>query len=199
VSTPAQEIAHEFNNLLLAIAANAEALARTLDGEQREDAEQIRECAERGRELVGRLLELPAPPVEAARTEAAADGGESMTVLLVDDEPAVRRAVAAMLRRLGHRVVEAADSQSGLDRLHAAGAVDLVLTDLSIGHGGVDELICSLHELRPGTPVLYMSGDAGRAADGPGTDAPFIQKPFGVAELGEKIRECVAGGYARKP
>ena len=58
MTTPVEELAHDFNNLLLAISANAEALAETLEGEQREDAEQIRECAERAKELVQRLVSI---------------------------------------------------------------------------------------------------------------------------------------------
>lgn len=120
----------------------------------------------------------------------------SLTVLLVDDEPAVRAVVAAVLRLDGHTVLEAADPSAGLalgdDR---AAPPDLLISDVTLPGFDGPELARRLHEKWPDLPVLLISGYVARALTRCELDslaADFLQKPFTPAELSAKVRELTA-------
>jgi CheY-like chemotaxis protein len=112
-------------------------------------------------------------------------GTAPLHLLLIDDDPAFRLTVGTLLRRLGHRVEEAASGAAGLSLLQQT-PVDLVLTDLRMpGLTGweVARLAKSLH---PGLPVILVTGSAATLpSDQP--ERQFIDailpKPCGVAEL----------------
>src|SRR5688500_10683346 len=81
------------------------------------------------------------------------------SVLVVEDEPAVRRLVAAVLRAAGHQVLQAAAVSEALAVLEDLGStVDLVISDLGLpdGSGGRVMLLC--RQLRPQATVLFMTG-----------------------------------------
>jgi PAS domain S-box-containing protein len=123
----------------------------------------------------GDAEEVPgSPPALDAADDAAA------TVLLVEDEAPVRAAARRILERRGHAVLEA---RHGADALlvwaehHAR--IDAVVTDLRMPELGGRALVARLHALRPGLPVVYMSGYADEgvvAARGP--REAFVEKPF---------------------
>jgi len=134
------------------------------------------------------LAPRPAPPVSAR-------GGE--TILLVEDEPAVRRALARNLERTGYVVMAAASSEEALEQLAEGGVtVDLCLTDMVLpGRSGL-ELVETLREQHPGLPALLMSGySEERLAASPErlADLPFLHKPFGPKELAHRLRELLDG------
>lgn len=115
------------------------------------------------------------------------------TILLVEDEPAVRRATSSALRRHGYTVVEATQGAEALERFAASKApIDLVLTDLVMpgGMGGRD-LAARLVSIRPGLKVVFMSGysleTAGRELK-LGPREAFLQKPFETQSLLETLR-----------
>jgi PAS domain S-box-containing protein len=118
--------------------------------------------------------------------------GGAETVLVVEDEEIVRSLVREMLGGLGYTVVEARDGGEALEVLSsAAGAVDLVITDLVMPRLSGRELARRVAELRPGTAVLLVSGYAGDAASANGPLEPgtaFLEKPFTAPELAEKVR-----------
>jgi len=134
--------------------------------------------------------------------------GSGLRVLLVDDDPAVRRTLCRLLGRLGHEVAEATGGEAALawltsdaawtGRLQPSGAfaVDLVITDHSMpGMTGM-ELAEALHAQMPGLPVVLTSGNLDRALqDHP--QAPhlggILPKPFGRMELDRAIRAAVGG------
>lgn len=103
------------------------------------------------------------------------------TVLLVDDEELVRMSTADMLIELGFEVAEAASAKEALHLITTGAAPDLLVTDhLMPGMTGA-ELAREVRALRPGLPVLLVSGYA--EADGIPPELPRLTKPFRSTEL----------------
>ena len=114
------------------------------------------------------------------------------TILLVDDEKALRKLGKRILTEAGYRVLEASDGAMAL-RVAAeqVGEIDLVLTDVEMptlgGRGMVDEL----HELSPGLRVLFMSGYTDNEILRRGirtSETEFLQKPFTAESLRAAVR-----------
>ncbi len=139
----------------------------------------------------------PASSAGAAQAPGEAPPGRS--VLLVDDDPDVRRVARAMLQRHDIGVVEAEGIQAAVDRLGEEpgrfGAVLLDSTMLRLGGRTVPETI---HNLRADLPVIVISGYAeNQAGAGEAEGAfAFLQKPFDIDELLEVVRSAIdaAGG-----
>lgn len=130
------------------------------------------------------------PPVPA-RERASRRGGEER-ILLVEDEELVREVVAAQLRALGYRVVEAADGPSALALLRDGGRFDLLFTDV-VMPGGINgfELAESAVAARPELPVLLTSGYADDVIVRDGTAAKawlLLAKPYRFDELAAHVR-----------
>jgi signal transduction histidine kinase/CheY-like chemotaxis protein len=133
-------------------------------------------------------------PVRAAlaRGDDAKKGWE--TVLLVEDEDAVRALAREVLRRNGYIVLEA---RHGLDALRVAerhpDVIHLLVTDVVMPHLNGRELADRLAEVRPAMKVLFMSGYTDHAAMHrhltPG--AAFLQKPFTPATFARKVRSML--------
>jgi CheY-like chemotaxis protein len=113
---------------------------------------------------------------------------KAKTILVVDDEDATRGLVTLILRQEGYAVLEAADCE-GAENIHRChlGKIDLLLTDVSLPGPNGPELAAALRRSEPDLNVLFMSGS-------PEAEAltPFLQKPFGVAELLRRVRTSVA-------
>jgi PAS domain S-box-containing protein len=149
----------------------------------------IKVYSEPGRGSTFRVL-LPAgagaPVSDADRPAFEGWQGEG-TVLVVDDEPAVRAVTRSLLERRGFRVVEAADGEEGVQRFLAApDAFRLVLLDLTMPKLDGEETFRRMRQLAPGVKVLLMSGynqqNVTSQFVGKGL-AGFLQKPFRAAEL----------------
>jgi len=116
------------------------------------------------------------------------------TVLLVEDEPAVRELLATTLTSHGYDVLEAGDGVAALAAAARCDApIDLLLTDLVLPRMGGAELAQRLTAERPDLAVLYISGYADRspALSANGTLAPgaaYLQKPFGQEQLLRAMR-----------
>jgi nitrogen-specific signal transduction histidine kinase/CheY-like chemotaxis protein len=126
------------------------------------------------------------------RRTAAPNRGHGETVLVVEDTPLVRNAVAKMLVDLGYRPIVAGNAEEALILLESNCRVDLLLTDIELP-GGLDgaELAVAVRRLWPGLGVLYMSGYAEkRITDiaGEGGRSGFIAKPFFTGELARQLR-----------
>ncbi len=144
---------------------------------------------------------LPAVPHAAAvvaeplgRTTAACRGSE--TVLLVEDEPAVRELAATILRGSGYRVLQAC---SGVDALEVwkwhGSRIVLLVTDLVMpdGLGGV-ELAARLRKEKPTLRVVLTSGYANESIGAefrPPAGTHFIQKPFKPQALAQTVRDAL--------
>jgi PAS domain S-box-containing protein len=126
-------------------------------------------------------------------------GSWSGTVLLVDDEPAVRRTTRRLLERAGFTVLEAANGEEALRTARAhPGPLSLVVTDVVMPQMGGPVLAAQLARERPDTPVLYVSGYSRENAFPGGSAAAqgrFLHKPFTV----EGLMEAVEGLLGRGP
>jgi CheY-like chemotaxis protein len=106
------------------------------------------------------------------------------TALLVDDEDLVRQSTADMLNELGYSVVEAASAEEALALIESK-RFDLLITDhLMPGVSGT-ELARTIRTIKPGMPVLLISGYA--EAEGIEPDLPRLTKPFRTDELAASL------------
>ena len=121
--------------------------------------------------------------------------GGSETILVAEDDTAVRHLVRSILSALGYHVLEAANGFDALDAADAfPGKIDLLLTDVVMSHMGGRELVDRMKVARPDVKVLYMSGYTDDAIVRHGVFAKteqFIQKPFSPSSLGRKVREIL--------
>jgi DNA-binding NtrC family response regulator len=116
-----------------------------------------------------------------------------MDVLVVDDEALVREIVSEGLSDDGLAVVQATSAEHALALTEAAGAPDVVVTDLNLGEGmnGL-ALAEEVHRRWPDTGVVIMSGNpAGVQAHTFGEQERFLTKPFGNGRLGSAVRELM--------
>ena len=112
------------------------------------------------------------------------------TILLVEDEPAVRQLFAQALIRAGYRVHEARNGQEALKLFDQHGdSIDLLLTDLRMPYMGGAELAQQLRAKRRTLKLICVSGyPGGTEAD---TAADFLAKPFSRDDLLAKVREVL--------
>jgi CheY-like chemotaxis protein len=127
----------------------------------------------------------------AGRDQDHRSGGGT-TVLVVDDEPGVRRLVVRILERAGYGVVAAENGAEARELFRAHGsAIDLLLTDVMMPGMSGPELAAHLTRERHGLKVLYMSGyTAGtlRAAAGFRPETDLIRKPFTPDDILDAVR-----------
>jgi two-component system cell cycle sensor histidine kinase/response regulator CckA len=143
--------------------------------------------------------DLEREPAEPAR--ASEPGHE--TILLVEDEPEVRRIARKILEGGGYRVIEVSSPVAALEVFEREHRIDVVVTDVVMPQMNGVELIRRLQEkVRPGAPlrVLCMSGytDDETARHGlKDQRLPFLQKPFTPNSLRQKVREVLDGPPTR--
>jgi PAS domain S-box-containing protein len=146
-----------------------------------------------------RITRSGEPEAPKAASESSKVGSE--TILVVEDENAVRLVAVGSLRKAGYRVLEASNGEEAL-RVASAheGAIDLVLTDVLMPGIHGPALVRRLKESRPDVRALYMSGHADDALLHHGIlegGLSFLEKPFTRNELAKKVRELLDG--AREP
>ena len=137
-------------------------------------------------------VEAP-PPAPAPSLDAVVGGSE--TVLLVEDEAALRSLAQEILRDQGYKVMAAG---SGPEALAIAGshpaAIDLLVTDVVMPGMDGRELADRLLPIHPETRCLFMSGYTDDAIVRRGVreeGMPFLQKPFTIDALALKVREVL--------
>jgi PAS domain S-box-containing protein len=139
---------------------------------------------------VAETLDLP----DSSGTEAAPARAEG-TLLLVEDEEAVRRLTRRMLEGVGYRVLEASQGTEALDLAAGwQGKIDLVITDVIMPGMSGQELSARLRARWPGLKILYVSGYTDDAILQHGTLLPntsFLHKPFTQHELARRVRDIV--------
>ena len=130
---------------------------------------------------------------DSAKTERPARGSE--TLLLVEDESAVRRAAAEFLGLQGYTVLQAKD---GVDALSVAKAhsspIHLVVTDVVMPNMSGGQLALELSNVRPEAKLLFVSGYAGKTVLNHKVfdlEANFLQKPYTLKQLAGKIRAAL--------
>ncbi len=131
------------------------------------------------------------PAVSARGASGSIDLPVTRTILLVEDEADVRSLLIDALEQAGYRVVEADNGEIALDRLREPDLrVDVLVTDVIMPRLGGPELVRAGRALRPGLPVIFISGYAPDArALNLGGDAitAFLQKPFSSLALCEQV------------
>ena len=209
-------VAHELNNLLTVVQINTEFLLETA-GENPASAQELAEiqsAARRASILARQLLASSRlEPFDANLAEAALKKKSSVspektvaaglektprvaeTILLVEDEAAVRTLAKKILSKKGYRVLEASDGAIAL-RLAAAhvGEIDLVLTDVAMPNLGGRGMVEELRELSPGIRVLFMSGYPKEEVfpdKGSANHVPYLQKPFTGETLFSEVRSAL--------
>jgi CheY-like chemotaxis protein len=213
----AGHVAHELNNLLTVIQINTEFLVESSQGnpDSAEELDEIQTAAKRASILARQLLASSRlEPFDASVAEASLKRRTprsspeappeksprvAETILLVEDEAAVRSLAKRVLSQRGYRVLEASDGAIAL-RIAAShvGEIDLILTDVEMPNLGGRGMVEELRELSPGLRVLFMSGyqkeelfsDPEAAAR-----TPYLQKPFTSETLAAEVRSAL--GYAR--
>lgn len=112
------------------------------------------------------------------------------TILLVEDEPAVRQLFAQALIRAGYRVFEARNGQEALKVFDQHGdSIDMLLTDMRMPYMGGGELATHLRSRRLSLKLLCISGYPGSDPSELGAD--FLAKPFSRDDLLAKVREVL--------
>jgi PAS domain S-box-containing protein len=128
-------------------------------------------------------------PTISRAPESAAAGA---TLLLVDDETAVRATAAQRLRDLGYQVLEASDGPSALRAIEGVGQLDLLITDVGLPRGMNGRQVAeAARERSPGMPILFITGYANTTLP-PG--AEVISKPFELDDLATTAQALIAAG-----
>ena len=130
------------------------------------------------------------------KNETGSSPRGSETVLLVEDEPSVRDLANRLLKQQGYRVLEAANGEEALRlvRETAGERIHLLLTDVVLPQMSGKELADQLKIFRPDLKVLYTSGYTDFAVVHHGvlnSGTHFLQKPFSLKTLSQKVREAL--------
>lgn len=126
--------------------------------------------------------DAPAPAGPADRA------GGIETILVVDDDDLLRTHAEGQLRRLGYRVIGAADGDEALARLAGLPSLDLLFTDLRMpGALGGHALAEEIRRRRPGLRVLFTSGQS----PAEGSPTSFLLKPYRRAALAAMVRKVL--------
>jgi signal transduction histidine kinase/ActR/RegA family two-component response regulator len=149
----------------------------------------------------GTTFEIYLPHTRGARTEDTTEAKTSAiprgneTVLVVEDEAAVRELACEFLKSAGYSVLEAKNGADALETIarHST-PIHLVLADMIMPKMGGAEMAERLKQTRPEIGVLFMSGYSELAGDQSGQISPqtILAKPFSIATLIGKVREALA-------
>jgi CheY-like chemotaxis protein len=150
----------------------------------------------------GATFKIYLPSIDAPKTMAAPPPATSElprgteTILLAEDDPALREMASTLLERLGYKVLKAADGVEALDLKHHSGIdhVDLVFTDVIMPNMSGKELADRFRMLYPRTKILFTSAYAESAIVHQGVLNPgvtLLPKPFTPSALAAKVREVL--------
>jgi CheY-like chemotaxis protein len=132
--------------------------------------------------------------VVATRSMIQARTRGSETILLVEDDEAIRTLVRDALEGEGYRVLEAPSPNEALRIVESEGRpIDLIVTDMVMPQMSGRDLAERLTAVSPNARVLFMSGYAHPHADGDGAAPAFLAKPFTPDALARKIRDVLDG------
>jgi two-component system, cell cycle sensor histidine kinase and response regulator CckA len=140
---------------------------------------------------------VAAKPDQHADAPGAPETTGFGTVLIVEDEDAVRLFSARALRAKGYKVLEARTGEAAMELFGVIDEpVDLMITDAVMPEMDGPTLIRIIRETRPELPVICISGyaeEAFRQRLGESTDIHFLPKPFSLAQLAGKVKEVMTG------
>ncbi len=131
-------------------------------------------------------------PIEARQIERAQDLHGAGTILVVDDEPAIRQVARTALERYGYTVLVADNGRAAVDLFRArSGEISLVLLDLTMPVMGGEEALRHLRTMGPDIPVILSSGFSDAEAlqqFGQYGLAAFLHKPYTVVQLAGMVK-----------
>jgi signal transduction histidine kinase len=153
----------------------------------------VRSALGRGATFSILLPATTSAPLRAPQEPARAGQGRGETVLVVDDEPLVRRAIGRTLHARGYAVVEAGSGEEAL-ALAAHARIDLLLTDVTMPAMRGPELARAFQACCPGRPALLMSG---YPEHGNGPENGWLEKPVAPEALARAIREALDAAVGR--
>jgi PAS domain S-box-containing protein len=134
-------------------------------------------------------------PVETIAAPARDVTGQD-TILLVEDEEAVRSFAARALRMRGYNVLEASGGEEALEIVqNTANVIHLIITDVVMPNMDGPTMVRHVKALKPNLPVIFMSGyaeEAFRKNDQSSEDIHFLPKPFGLKQLAAKVKEVLS-------
>jgi putative two-component system response regulator len=127
---------------------------------------------------------------------------EELRVLVVDDDPATLRATRRLLEHLGCEVTSADAPRVAVDILKSEEPIDLLVTDIVMPEMSGFTLVDLTAGVRPGLPVLYMSGypqDEVYWGGTPGARSAFLAKPMEIDDLRHAVESLLSGPEAPEP
>jgi signal transduction histidine kinase/CheY-like chemotaxis protein len=128
-------------------------------------------------------------------TGAVAHRGRAATILLVDDDTAVRELTVQALEALNYEVIEADNGRAALEVLQRTEAVDLALIDLVMPVMNGRQLATRIRAADPKQPILFMTGyDDLSGTDDPFADELVLRKPFKLVELAAAVERALRVG-----
>ncbi len=125
---------------------------------------------------------------------AAETRSGSITILLVDDEPAVRLLTQKFLKTLGYHVLVMETAQEALSYVTGHSPLDLLISDVTMPGMSGHELVTRATKIRPTLRHLFISGHSHNFYAKKGLlekEVPFLLKPFSRTALGEKVHEIL--------
>ena len=136
----------------------------------------------------------PPPPLPYKKPGAKKVRGGTETILVVEDDVSVRHISVRMLRALGYKVIEAANSADAQHLLSEDDKVDLLLTDIVMPQVSGRRFADALQVAQPNIKVLFISGYLEESLQPSDRCKPgmfFLPKPFDVEQLAAKVREAL--------
>jgi two-component system cell cycle sensor histidine kinase/response regulator CckA len=130
----------------------------------------------------------PEPP-----DERSLHGSE--TVLLVEDEEALRRVEKRILETYGYTVLVANDGATGLELAQGHPEIQLLMTDILMPNMGGVELAERLTALHPGLKILYTSGYHDSSSTPRVAGSRYLQKPYTNEQLAQAVRELLDSAH----
>jgi signal transduction histidine kinase/ActR/RegA family two-component response regulator len=141
--------------------------------------------------------EASTKPMAATTSIPLTKYGSRATLLLVDDDPAVRTTTSMLLRRSGYHVTEAEGGEQALSILGHDGSIELLVSDVVMPRMNGIELARAAVALRPGLPVMFLSGYSDQSTGGDAIPVGrLLRKPFRPAELINLIEVTLAESRA---
>jgi len=187
MDTAARRLAHDLNNVAFVISGYAQRLEESIpeSDPRREDVKAILQAAPRLVEIVSRI--------RALGSDSPEETGRKPRILLVEDEPAVRELLKAVLTRRGYHVDIGCTGDEGLALCESLEPPDLLITDL-IMPGATGPVIAErLRQRAPNAKVLLMSGYAEHplleAAHKAGE--PCLVKPFEMSQFSDTVQQLI--------
>ena len=128
----------------------------------------------------------------AARVVQMGSRASDATILLVDDDAAVREVTAATLQEMGYGTVEAGSGGAALELIETQPEIDLVLVDFAMPGMNGAELARQVYIKRPALPILFITGYADRAALAGVSEERIVGKPYTDDELATKVQDALS-------